>query len=71
MSKSSIPPKLTYDAAPDTLKDTVFVHMAATRATRGSYRHYMGQKGFPMFSTLHNYCYERFNLPDMMHNISR
>ena len=56
---------------PDTLKDTVFVHMAATAAKDGGYKHYMGQKGFPMFSSLDNYCYEGMNIPDIMHNLSR
>ena len=53
------------------LKDTVFVHDAATKAQTDGYKHYMGQKGFPMFCSLHNYCYEKMNIPDLMHNLSR
>ena len=56
---------------PDMLKDTVFVHATATTARDGNYKHYMGQKGFPMFSSLDNYCYEKMNIPDVMHNLSR
>ena len=49
------------------MKDTVFVHTAASRAIRGNYEHYLGQKGFPMFVNLPYYTYEGLNIIDWMH----
>ena len=56
---------------PDALKDTAFVHTAASRALNSPDKHCIGQKGLPMFAKLHNYCYEKMNIPDVMHNLSR
>jgi len=50
------------------MKDTVFVHTTAFRAEHGDYKHYLGQKGYPMFASLYNYSYENMNIADWMHN---
>ena len=55
----------------DAKKTTVFVHYAATKAEDEHYAHYLGQKGLPMFASLYNFDYEKFNIPDWMHNVSR
>ena len=47
------------------------MHEAANRAIAENLKHFAGQKGHPMFATLANYCYERMNIPDWMHNLSR
>lgn len=56
---------------PDPPKTTAFVHHAAAKAKDESYDHYLGQKGLPMFASLDNFDYKKFNLPDWMHNLSR
>ena len=56
---------------PDVLKDTALVHTAANRASNRRDKQCMGQKGLPMFAKLQNYCYEKMNIPDIMHNLSR
>ena len=47
------------------------MHEAANRAIAENLKHFAGQKGHPMFATLANYCYERMNIPDWIHNLSR
>ena len=56
---------------PDPPKTTAFVCHAATKAKDEAYMHYLGQKGLPMFASLDNFDYQRFNLPEWMHNLSR
>jgi len=56
---------------PDVLKDTALVHTAANRALNSRDKQCIGQKGLPMFAKLQNYCYEKMNIPDIMHNLSR
>ena len=53
---------------PPKRKDTAFVYTAARRALHGGFDHYLGQKGFPMFSNLRYYSYESMNIVDWMHN---
>ena len=56
---------------PATPKTTAFVHHAAMKATTEGFVHYLGQKGLPMFASLDNYDYKKFNHLELMHNLSR
>ena len=56
---------------PPALKDTAFVLQAATRVEEDNFEHYLGQKGHPMFASLPDWSYEKYNCPDWMHNCSR
>ena len=52
-------------------KTSTIVHIAAKRALEGNYKHYLGQKGLPMFVSLDNYNYNAMNIMDWMHNLAR
>ena len=49
----------------------MFIHHAVSKVQELDCDHYLGQKGMPMFASLHNFAYEKMNVPDMMHANSR
>ena len=55
---------------PPPLKDTAFVKYAAHQAIAQNMKHFLGQKGLPMFADLKNFVYENMNIPDWAHNCS-
>lgn len=56
---------------PAPLKTTAVVCHAAAKVMDQSLQHFLGQKGPPMLVTLDNYSYEKFNIIDWMHLLSR
>ena len=55
---------------PSPLKDTLFVTYAARQAIERDLKHYLGQKGMPMFASLGNFNYKLMNIPDWAHNVA-
>ena len=58
------------EPAPE-LKDTAYVKYAATQARFRNLKHFLGQKGDPMFSDLCTFVHENMNVPDWAHNLAR